>query len=213
LLLDERTYRIFAQHENKVDLAQAMNERRIVIIKTPTNTSAASLIGGFLIAQARMAALRRSTTARTVSFHLFIDEVHRFVSSAALLQSIIDETTKYGLGITLAHQETGQVPSDLLKALYSMQNTLVFSVNLPDAKHLAGVFDGRVLPETLASQPVGHVYARFGREIVSYQSPAPLPSDPALAKGIIAASQQRYFAQRATSTPVRRAPRSIEDLS
>lgn len=212
LLLDECTYRIFAQQDTKADLARAMAERKIVLVKTPANTAAASLVGGLLIAQARMAALHHTLTAQATNFHLFIDEVHRFVSSAALLQSIIEETTKYGLGVTLAHQETGQVPTELLKALYSMPNTLVFSVNLPDAKHLAGLFDGRVAPEALASQPVGHVHARYGQDVVSYQSPPPLPSDPALVKRIIARSQERHYATTPTIAPVHRSPRTIESL-
>ena len=217
LLLDDRTLRTFSQHDNRVHIADAMDEGKIVIVAPPASIDAASIVGGMLIAQAKHAAFRRTGTKRAAQhFHLIIDEFHRFVTSAQTLQSIIDEAAKGGLSICLANQETGQIPSDLLKAMHSIPNIFVFGVNLLDAKQLAQLFNGDVSPATLASQTTGQVHARIAQDRVSFDAHPPIVSaDPAAVARIIEHSHRRYYATELPCAPTvtRRMPRTINTLS
>ena len=210
---DDRTYRTFAQHDNRVDIAGAMDDGKIVIIAPPASIEPAGIVGGLLIAEAKHAAFRRSGTPRAAQhFHFIIDEFHRFITSGKTLQSIIDESGKGGLSVSLANQETGQIPGDLLKAMYSIPNIFVFGVNLLDAKQLAHLFHGQVAPETLAAQTTGEVYARIGQDIVNFRCPPPVAeTNPAVAARIIADSRAKYYATQPILRPERlRRPRIIE---
>jgi len=215
LLIDDKTHRVFAQQTNKVDIPAAMDNRQILIVRPPASIEAAKIVGGIVIAQAQHAAFRRVGTPRAQQhFHLIIDEFHRFITSASTLQSIIDETAKGGLSVCLANQETGQIPADLLKAMYSIPNIFVFGVNLPDAKTLAHLFNGHVTAETLAGQRTGEVTARIDGDIANFTCPPPLATSTAVAERLIKHSQTRYYATNTTSaTAPRRARRVIDTIT
>ena len=216
LFLDDRTLRVFAQHENRVDIARIMDERQILIIAPPASREAASIVGGIMVAQAKHAAFRRvGTVHANHDFHFFIDEFPWFITSAKTLQSIIDECQKGGLSISVANQETSQIPSELLKAVYSIPNISVFAVNLPDARSLVHLFNGQVLPEALVAQGTGEVYARIGQDVVNFTVPPPRADhDPAVAAAIVRHSFASYYVQPDTSArgEHRRAPRMIESV-
>lgn len=106
------------------------------------------------------------------------------------------------MSVSLAHQETGQLPSELLKPLFGAPNIFVFGVNLLDAKALAPLFNGRVAPETLASQSTGECYARIDGNITSFRAtPPPQHHNDALAQAIIAYSREHYYAQHENTPP------------
>lgn len=199
-LLDDQTGRTFTQDQNVVDIAQWMDDGRAVIIAPPQSIEAAGIVGGCLIAQAKQAAFRRTGTPRAHRhFHFIVDEWHRFITSATTIEQILNETGKGGLSVALANQETGQIPSDLLKAVFTVPNTFVFGVGHPDARLLAPLFNGRVTPETLASQETGSVYARIDGDIVNFHTPTPLQPNAAVADRIIAHSLATYHAQPKTN--------------
>ena len=203
-LIDDRTLRMFTQDQNVVDIAQWMDEGRVVIIAPPQSIEAAGIVGGCLIAQAKQAAFRRTGTAHAGRhFHLIVDEWQRFITSATTIEQTLNETGKNGLSITLANQSTGQIPGDLLKAAFTVPNTFVFGVGLPDARLLAPLFNGRVAPETLAAQETGSVHARIDGDIVNYRTPTPLRPDRATADRIIAHSLATYHAQPNLTVPSR----------
>lgn len=214
LLLDDRTQRTFAQTDSRIDPARLIDEGNVVLIAPPASIDAASLVIGFLLAQFKDAALRRAGTTRAKAhFHLVIDEFHRFIQSANALQSVLDETAKGGLSVSLANQETGQLPNDLLKALLSVQNILVFGVNLQDAKTLAPLFHGQVAPETLAGLGTGSVYARIGAEIVTFQTPPPPLNVDHDAVARVLANNQAFYATPNTVQQQPHAGRVIETLT
>lgn len=207
-LLDDQTGRTFMQDRNVVDIAQWMDDGRAVVIAPPQSIEAASIVGGCLIAQAKQAAFRRTGTERAKRhFHFIIDEWQRFITSATTIEQIINESGKGGLSVALANQETGQLPSDLLKAVATVPNTFVFGVGHPDARLLAHLFNGRVTPETLVGQETGSVHACIDGDIVNYTTPTPVRPDARTAERIIAHSLATYHAQPNTIVPSR--PRRI----
>ena len=214
LLLDDRTYRTFAQNQNAIDFDAIIDGDKILIVAPPASVDAASIVGGCIIAQLQHTAFRRVGTPRSQHhFHLIIDEHQRFATSAKTLESTINESAKAGYSLSLANQETGQLPTELLKALYSIPNIFVFGVNMLDAKTLAHLFNGKVLPETLASLPTGHVYARIDTEIVNFQAFPPVTHrDQERAKAIIAYSKEHYYATT-NEEPVQRTTRRRRSIA
>ncbi|MDX2154048.1 MAG: hypothetical protein SFV54_25130 [Bryobacteraceae bacterium] len=191
LLLDDRTLRTFVQPENRVCIPQILADGRVLIVAPPASVDAASIVGGFLIAQLKQAAFARVEHAGT-HFQLVVDEWHRFITSTKSIEQIINETAKAQLSIVLANQETGQLPSELLQAVSTIPNVFVFGVNLHDAKLVAPFFGSQVSSETLAGQRTGEVHARIEDEITSFVSYPPLVPDQRVAGAIIAASLAAY---------------------
>jgi hypothetical protein len=75
LFLDERTYRTFNQHENKLDFAGFMREGKVVIVALPSEWEAARLVGGLLVGDFKHLAMRRRPD--DPQFVLIVDEFDR----------------------------------------------------------------------------------------------------------------------------------------
>ncbi len=204
----EHVRRLFSQEENKIDIPACLRDGRVVLCKMPaTGIEAGRILGGLLIGQVKHAAFARGLGERP--FFLIVDEFHRF--GGAAFDEIIDQATKRGLRLWLAHQTTQQVPPELSKTIFGI-DTFVFRVNLPDSKKYAELFLGKVQPDVLANLPVGGVYAKVGHALANFQCLPPLPFDGARAAAMIAASRARYYTTPAPVVPVRRQPRRIDTL-
>jgi len=195
LFLDDRTRRTFSMSENRVHIARIMDEQQILIVAPPASYDAAGIVGGLLVGQALHAAFRRiGTPQASRHFHFAIDEAHRFVTSQVALERILHETSKGGLSVGVLCQATAQFPNSLVHALLGAGNLFAFGVTLQDARLLAPLFNGRVSPETLASQGVGEVHARMGHDVVNYRSSLPFPErHPEAVERIIAHSHATYY--------------------
>lgn len=101
----------------------------------------AHLLGSLLVARIAQAAMSRQDTdsATRVQFFCYIDEFHHFVTPS--IAAILSGTRKYGVGITLAHQEIRQVKSrseDVMSAILANAHTrIIFRVGDQDARALA----------------------------------------------------------------------------
>ncbi len=197
LFMDETAQRIFSQNGNKIEIDRIMNESKILIVALPASIDVAALIGGMLIAQTQKAALARiGKSASKNPFYLFIDEFHRF-STGRIIESIINETVKAGLHLCLANQETGQLNDELLKAVLSIPNIMVFNVNYLDARRLTSIFNDRVAIEDILSLKVGEVFARLDNDIIDFRCPAPLINrDSQTAWEMIEQSRRHYYVAR-----------------
>jgi len=206
-LFDEQAYRLFNQHENKVDFSSFMEHGKIVIVALPSNWESARILGGFIIGLIKHLAMRRPVTAP--KFFLMVDEFPRF--GGAAFHEILDQTTKGRLSLWLAHQTTSQVPSELSKTIQGI-DTFVFGVNPSDAKLYSGIFGEKVSAKTLNTLKIGSVYARLGGDdVVNFESPRPLVFDPLVAARVLAASHSRYYSVPAPVVLPRRS-REIETI-
>jgi hypothetical protein len=193
LLGDEQAFRIFNQQTNRVDLAGAMRDGRVILVDLhDLSIDASRIIGGLLIGQIKHLAFRRNSTQQQRRFILIVDEFHRFEGAA--FHEILDQTNKFRLSLWLAHQTTRQIPSELSKTIFGI-DTYVFGVSEPDSKIYASLFRGQVPPETLATLPTGSVYARIGEDLVNFECPPPLVPDPEVAARLIAKSYELYYEQ------------------
>lgn len=114
--------RMFAQRENKLDLFQAMNDGKIILISTAKDllkTEGSQLFGRFFISMLAQAALERSVIPerlRTPTF-VYVDEAQEYFDDT--IETILSQARKYKVAITAAHQTMDQLSPRLRAAFLS----------------------------------------------------------------------------------------------
>lgn len=139
-LTDERIRRIFCAAKSSFNLREIMDSGKILLVKLSKGEldTDGLLVGALLLANIQSAAMGRGDTDEEDRrpFYLYIDEFQNFATESFV--DIIDETRKYKLSLTLAHQNLGQVESQGLKrSLTNCGTQIYFRVSRPDAELLA----------------------------------------------------------------------------
>lgn len=137
---------VLGQVGSKVNFRFMMDNQRIFIANLSRGglgEAHSSLLGSLLVASFEVAALSRVNCApeRREPFFLYVDEFHHCATDA--FASILSESRKYGLSLTLAHQYLGQLGEDLSKAVFGNVGSLIaFRVGEADASVLERQFGG-----------------------------------------------------------------------
>ena len=123
--------------EHALDVAQCMEQGDILLVNLqPKKVSHdnARLIGTLLTNALFTAAVRRDPReAKRRPFYLYIDECYRFLTED--VESMLDETRKFGLHVTLSHQHLGQLRKygeHVFNAVMTNTGTKVVFGGLPD---------------------------------------------------------------------------------
>lgn len=136
-----------AQKEDRLDMRAIMDGRKILLAKLSQGgigEENSHLLGSLVVAKIAQAAMSRQDEAAAgrVPFFLYIDEFHHFITPS--IAAILSGARKYGLGLTLAHQEMRQLKSrseEVAGAVLGNAYTrLVFRVGDQDARTLADGF-------------------------------------------------------------------------
>lgn len=103
-----------SQRENKVNFGDIMDSGKIFLAKLSQGALGEEnsyLLGSLLVAKFYQIAMSRQAmdAAERRPYWLYIDEFHNFTSAS--MASILTGARKYGLGLTLAHQELKQIES------------------------------------------------------------------------------------------------------
>ncbi len=133
--------RMFAQAENKLELFEAMNAGKIILVSTAKDllkSEGSALFGRFFIAMIAQAALERSVIApdeRTPTF-IYVDEAQEYFDDS--IETLLNQARKYRVGLTLAHQTLDQL-SPRLRATILANTSVKFAggVSARDARALA----------------------------------------------------------------------------
>ena len=133
--------RMFAQKANKLDLFQALNDGKIILINTAKDLlkeEGSQLFGRFFIALIAQAALERSTLGeddRTPAF-VYVDEAQEYFDDR--IETILSQARKYKVGLTLAHQTLDQLTPRLRSAIHANTSLkCAGGVSARDARALA----------------------------------------------------------------------------
>jgi len=137
---DERIKAIFASPKSTFNLREAMDERKVVLVKLDKGRlkDAANLLGALLVAKIQMAAFSRSDIPQSLRtpFYLYIDEFQNFASES--FSVILSEARKYALFVTMAHQSLTQISDELRNLILSSCGIQVyFRLSRQDAQLLA----------------------------------------------------------------------------
>ncbi len=105
-----------------------MDDRRVFFVnlsKGELGEDNASLLGAMIVSAVHLAAFSRANVRPEdrVEHHLIIDEFQN--ASTAAFASILSESRKYGLSLTLAHQYLKQVDEPILDAVFGNIGTVM----------------------------------------------------------------------------------------
>ena len=203
LLMDNKIHRILSRRKSKIDVPSIVNEGKVFLASLPGGIIGAeisSALGAMLIAQFQKACFARADIPESERrpFFIYVDEAYRF-NCANIYESLINEGRKFGGFLNIAHQSLGQLSKDTQKTFLSIQNIMVFGINIDDARIFSRVFDNRVKPEDLASLSVGEVIARINNETVKLRTfpPATIRRSDTAERKIIRKSRRLYYTKTA----------------
>ncbi len=156
---------ILGQKRSTINIADAMNSRKILLInlsKGKIGADNSNLLGALLLSRIQFYALQRANMAEQdrVPFYLYVDEFQNFASGS--FEEILSESRKYKLGLYLTHQFTAQLPETLLSAVYGNVGTIAtFAVGAPDANAMSKEFSPYFEPEDIISLERFHIYVKL----------------------------------------------------
>ena len=139
-LSDPMLRNIFGQKENKINLEDLMNERKIVLInlaKGRLGEENSSFFGSMFITKIKQAGMARASMPEKdrLDFYLYVDEFHNVVTET--FENMLSEARKYGICLTMAHQYVGQLIPKVQQAVLGNTGTLIiFRVGGEDAVKL-----------------------------------------------------------------------------
>jgi hypothetical protein len=136
--------------ENKVCLINLANGR--------IGTEAAGLLGGILTHRLEQSAKRQENVEldKRNQASVYFDEFHTFASE--FLRPLMAESRKFGLRVTLANQTLSQMVNNDIdggvfrEVLGNCANSIVFAVDVEDARYLAPRFGGKIDAGALVAQ-------------------------------------------------------------
>jgi len=142
-LLRRRLRNILGQAEPAFDFDEALAARSIVLVpltKGLLGEEASALLGSLVVTRLWQAVQARAAIAaadRPVTF-AYIDEFQDYLHLPMGVEAMLTQARGLGLGLTLAHQHLGQLPTSVREAvLANARNRIVFQVAANDAHALA----------------------------------------------------------------------------
>lgn len=124
--------RSFAATKNKLDMFDALQSGKVVLVNTSKallKTDASALFGRYMIALTMAAAFERAATADRHPAFLIIDEAADYFDES--LESLLTQARKYKLGVLFAHQHMSQLTPDL-KSSVAANTTIKFAGGVSD---------------------------------------------------------------------------------
>lgn len=167
LLTSPMLRNILGQHRPTLDIASIMNDGRVLVVnlaKGNLGEGPSYLLGALLTTTIAQAAEARAAIPehQRRDFHLYADEFQNFATDS--FASILSESRKYRLSLTLAHQFLGQLPELLRQAVLGNAGSIIaFRIGAEDAMTLAPEI-GVHSPSALSDLPNYTAWARLMRD-------------------------------------------------
>jgi class 3 adenylate cyclase len=141
--------RVFSEPDNELNFFEIMQKKKILLVRLAKGRfgeQPARLLGSVIVRGVQEAALARERIAREERhpFYLVVDEFQNFATGP--FESILSETRKYNVYLTLAHQLLHQVPTGISKHVFGIVPMMIsFRISDDDAKQMQRVMHKQVL--------------------------------------------------------------------
>lgn len=169
--------RILCHGGASLNFREAMDQGRIMLFNLSDGIlgeQTSQLLGQLVVSKFQLATMSRATQPKAArrQFYLYLDEFQTFVGTAASsYERLLQRARKYRLGLVLAHQQTGQLPAELLKEIMgNVSTSICFLVSREDAqkfsKELVTLYDGAVVnipAEEILRLKVGEAWCKIGQ--------------------------------------------------
>ncbi len=173
-VVDRIMRNIVGQAKSTVNIADIVQERRILLVKLPSALIGeinAALLGMIILSKIRWAGMARAALppSARAPYYVYVDEFQNFAASG--FETILAEARKYGISLVLAHQHlgqlsafnvsTGEIEDRASQAIFGNTGTMIiFRVGVRDAKLLAAEAGSPVDPEDLENLKNYHAIVR-----------------------------------------------------
>lgn len=207
LLAPKPISHMVSQRANRLDFAAIMAEGKIFLAKLSHGTIGmenSALLGSLFMAKFHLAAMARQSLpeASRRNFYIFLDEAHQFATPSMV--EILTGARKYHVGLTLAHQELGQLErvKEIAGAIMGCATRIVFRVTDNDARKLSEGFS-YFEAQDLQNLEVGDAICRVERSDHDFNSAIPLSEEPdqaqaaTMRQAVIQSSRAKYATPRA----------------
>ncbi len=201
-LSDPMLRNIFGQKENRINLEELMNQKKIVFInlcKGRLGEENSSFFGAMFLTKIKQAGMQRASIPedKRLDFYLYVDEFQNVVTET--FENMMSEARKYGICLTIAHQYVGQLLPKVQQAVLGNTGTLIiFRVGGEDAVRLepemAPIFKVKDMinlgmTEFYIKETIdGETYDPFSAQTLKVSPPA----YESLRQRIIDASREKY---------------------
>lgn len=190
-----------------LNFGRAMDDGRILLFNLSDGILGeqnSQILGQLVVSKFQLAVMSRAKQSKRQrrQFYLYIDEFQTFTGTAgASYEKMLSRARKYRLGLILAHQQTAQIPSDLLKEILGNVSTAVcFTVSREDALRFSREFvteyDGEIInvpEEEILRLKVGQAWCKMGQHAFKMHTYlADQRSSPQRVRQIVERSRQNY---------------------
>jgi hypothetical protein len=214
---------IVGQFAPRLTIREMIEQNKILLVNLPKGligTETAQLLGCLVLVSIWQALTQRAALSpdERHPFGLYVDEVQDFADAPVPWDEMFAQGRKYGLALTVAHQNLEQLPRELREViLANARSKAVFTLGPHDAKVMAQGFAPALTGDDLQALDPYAVAALVALDSgavarpVTLTTPAPLPSLGS-AERVRSASAANYARPRAfieealrrqVSTPVR----------
>ena len=169
--------RMFSPKVNKLDMFEAMQGGKVVLVNTSKallKSDASALFGRYIIALAVKAAFERVATQKRPPAFLFIDEAAEYFDEN--IETLLSQARKFNLGIVVAHQHMDQLSTELRSSIAANTSIkLAGGVSDRDARALAP--DMRTTVEFITSMMKHQRSTEFACYVRNYTDERRTPAD------------------------------------
>lgn len=196
---------IIGQQKTSFDLRDIMDNKKILIVnlsKGKVGEGNADLIGSLLITKIYLAAMSRADAGpyeleKLPPFYFYVDEFQNFANES--FASILSESRKYNLALTVAHQYIEQMEDEVKAAVFGNVGTMItFRVGATDAEAFEKEFAPYFTMDDIVNLSAYQIYLRLmidgvGSKPFSAHTLDPIQRQPHThAAAIIAHSRATY---------------------
>jgi len=167
---------VLCRPEKGLDFREIMDSGKVLLCNLSDGLlgeRTSQLLGGLIMSELQLATIGRADVPpqRRRRFYVYLDEFHSFTSHANVSYGkLLSRARKYRLPLILAHQQTGQLSTDLVREVFGNVSTLIsFLVSRRDANQISREcirddLPGRVTvaPEELVTLNVGEAFVKIG---------------------------------------------------
>lgn len=199
---------IIGQPSPATSMKALMAEKKVLLVHLPKGligAETATLLGCLVLTALWQAAAERTALvpSQRHPFSLYVDEVQDFADAPIPWDEMFAQGRKYGLALTVAHQNLEQLPRELREVvLANARSKAMFALSAADAKKLEPLFAPALTAADLQALDAYSVAAIVALEDgsaarpVTLSTPAP-PTPTGSAENVRRASHENYTRPRA----------------
>ena len=179
---------IMGQATPPLSMQRLMAERKVLLVRLPKGligAETAQLMGCLVLTSLWQAATERAgrPQAERHPFGLYVDEVQDFAAAPIPWDEMFAQGRKYGLALTVAHQNLAQLPKELLEVvLANARSKAVFALSASDAKVMERLFAPSLTAADLQALDAHAIAVQVALDDGSTARPVtlstPLPPEP-----------------------------------